>query len=330
MYCPKCGTENPDEVRFCGNCGAVFGAAPAAAVPIMMPKTSGLAIVALVLGILSLFTCALTAIPSIICGIISLIKIEKSGGRLTGKGFAITGIIVPLISLPILLMVILMPALSRVKAQAQTVTCRANLRQWALAYNLYFNENDGSFIPDENWPESLRLYGIDNENMLLCPTATKPEGQGAGTTFTAWKTLEGDIGSYGINGWVTNPNQNSNRLQGPIENYWRNIRKASRIGYIPLIMDCRQSSAFPLDTDSPPISENHELQSSNQMQRLCIKRHDMGINMAFMDGHVEEIGLKKLWIQKWHRTYNTEGPWTQKGGVKPTDWPPWMMSLRDF
>ena len=65
MYCPKCGTQNPDEVRYCGNCGTAFGAAPAAAAPIMpqtsvIPKTSRLAIAALVCAILSIFTCMIT------------------------------------------------------------------------------------------------------------------------------------------------------------------------------------------------------------------------------------------------------------------------------
>jgi len=24
MFCPKCGSENPDDARFCGNCGEAF------------------------------------------------------------------------------------------------------------------------------------------------------------------------------------------------------------------------------------------------------------------------------------------------------------------
>jgi prepilin-type processing-associated H-X9-DG protein len=61
-----------------------------------------------------------------------------------------------------------------------------------------------------------------------------------------------------------------------------------------------------------------------------MNRHNKGINMAFLDGHVEIIGLKELWIQKWHRTYDIEGPWTLKGGINPTEWPQWMRNFRDY
>ncbi len=27
MFCPKCGTENPEEAKFCSKCGAGLGAA---------------------------------------------------------------------------------------------------------------------------------------------------------------------------------------------------------------------------------------------------------------------------------------------------------------
>jgi len=29
MFCPKCGTENPDGAKFCSKCGAALGAVPA-------------------------------------------------------------------------------------------------------------------------------------------------------------------------------------------------------------------------------------------------------------------------------------------------------------
>jgi len=175
MYCPKCGTENPDEVQFCGNCGAAFDAGPTAAEQITI-KTSGLAITSMILGILSIFTCALTAIPSIICGIISLVRIEKSGGRLTGKGFAISGIILPVATLPILLMAILMPALSKVRQNAFRMVCSTNLSGIGKAMLLYANDYEDELpraggrytvwankLVDYQAPNRYEAYGISND-----------------------------------------------------------------------------------------------------------------------------------------------------------------------
>jgi prepilin-type processing-associated H-X9-DG protein len=66
------------------------------------------------------------------------------------------------------------------------------------------------------------------------------------------------------------------------------------------------------------------------MRRICIDRHDGFINMAFLDWSVRKVGLKELWILKWHRTFDTAGPWTMHGGVMPGDWPQWMKSFKDF
>lgn len=63
-------------------------------------KTEVLAIMSLVLGILAYFTCYITAIPAVICGIMALIRVGKSAGHLKGNGLAATGIIISA-SLPI-------------------------------------------------------------------------------------------------------------------------------------------------------------------------------------------------------------------------------------
>ena len=38
-----------------------------------------------------------------------------------------------------------MPALTRVKKQARTVACRANLKQWNLFFSMFTQENNGYF-----------------------------------------------------------------------------------------------------------------------------------------------------------------------------------------
>jgi len=143
MYCPKCGEENRDDAKVCGACNSVLTKNPAQAQDIDV-KNSGMAITALVLGILSIFTCGITAIPAIILGIVGLVKIEKSGGSLTGRGFAIAGIIVPVLSVPIiaLLMGILMPAMARTRQIAFRMTCGTNLSFIGKAMLIYSNDYD--------------------------------------------------------------------------------------------------------------------------------------------------------------------------------------------
>ena len=116
MYCPKCGTENPDNAQMCSSCSCVLTGISTQA-PALAAKTSRLAIASFVLAVLSPFTCLTTAIPAIILGIVSLVKIQKSSGQLKGSGLAIAGIAIGPVSLPIvaLLLGILMPALARVR-----------------------------------------------------------------------------------------------------------------------------------------------------------------------------------------------------------------------
>ena len=92
MYCPKCDRENVDGALYCVGCGFELAASPAVAVPVAA-RASGAAVAALVLGILVFFTCGITVIPAIICGIVALVKISGSNGLLKGKGMAITGLV---------------------------------------------------------------------------------------------------------------------------------------------------------------------------------------------------------------------------------------------
>jgi len=50
----------------------------------------------------------------------------------------------------------------------------------------------------------------------------------------------------------------------------------------------------------------------------------------FMSWSIRRVGLKELWTLKWHRTYNTAGPWTKAGAVQAENWPPWMRRFKDY
>jgi hypothetical protein len=69
------------------------------------PSADGLSIASMVLGIISLlsvclwFVASIVAIVSIVLGIVGLVRISKSNNQLSGKGFAISGIVCSGISL---------------------------------------------------------------------------------------------------------------------------------------------------------------------------------------------------------------------------------------
>lgn len=249
-----------------------------------------------------------------------------------------------------LLMSILMPALTRVKKQARTVACRANLKQWNLFFSMFTQDNNGYFEAgvgnghSNHWFSALRPLYKNDHKIMCCPTATKPIVDEYGVQaaelniFNAWGRFwgegyapEGDWGSYGINGWVENPPADLKTVYEGFDttNNWRtpNVKGANNV---PLLMDALRFNVFPLQNDTPAQNPYQAWQSTVHMQRVCIDRHDGATNMAFLDWSVRKVDLKELWTLKWHKTYTTSGPWTTAGGVLPTDWPEWMRRYRDY
>src|SRR5262245_35970619 len=93
-------------------------------------NTSGMAITSLILGFLGF--CGLTAIVGLILGIIAMVRINKSEGRLKGQGLAIAGVIISAVFL-LLLPALLVPAARQAKAKVLSIACLANAQQINLA-----------------------------------------------------------------------------------------------------------------------------------------------------------------------------------------------------
>ena len=100
-------------------------------------KTSGKAIASLVLGFLSIVGMCLTGIPGLILGIMGLGDVNRSGGRVGGKGLAIFGIV--LSSLGIVWTIIavligmLLPAVQAARTAARQMTSLNNMKMQSLA-----------------------------------------------------------------------------------------------------------------------------------------------------------------------------------------------------
>jgi len=115
--------------------------------PPKLPRC-GLALASLILGIASYFTCGLTILPAVICGIIALNKIKASNGALGGRGQAIAGIIVGaaavfVIAIGGLVAAIAIPSFAKARGSAQATLCMNNLKQLGMACQQYaLDHND--------------------------------------------------------------------------------------------------------------------------------------------------------------------------------------------
>jgi hypothetical protein len=340
MYCSKCGVENPENAQTCRSCGTQLSPPPVSSQDVM-PKRSSLAITAFILGIVS-FVFFPVGLIAIILGIASIIAIEKSGGRFTGKVFAVLGILIPVFvfCLIFVLMAALYPALVRAKKQARAVVCMTNLKQWGIVFCLYTQDNNGYFFTHKTdqtgcwWMDPLEAYCRDNKELLFCPEAAKPYEEGGDPSFAAWNVGD-ESGSYGLNGWSCNPAQEETTFPpgASAEYYWKtsNIKGASNI---PVFLDAAGIAGWPRHTDNPVDNpgesrERYKL-SGGGMDCFCINRHTGYSGVLFMDWSVRKAGLKELWTLKWHRQFDTEGRWTRAGHVMPSDWPPWMRNFRDY
>jgi prepilin-type N-terminal cleavage/methylation domain-containing protein/prepilin-type processing-associated H-X9-DG protein len=278
------------------------------------------------------------------------------------KAFTLIELLV-VIAIIALLMSILMPALARVKKQAQAVTCMSRLKSWGLlfklytdSYDAYFNEGWGWDQHSQNagkpntyglWMNALRPYYKDDK-MRFCPTAVRiVEGDNDFGTFKAWVRegianrypQPGELatkdfeGSYSINNW-TNYSPDGRGASRPAVNFWKSAAALKTANKVPLFADNTWHDAWPQETDTPVLMPFDfgwgNKGTTDEMNQFCIDRHSGWVNFAFADWSVRKVGLKELWTLKWHVKYSVNGPWTKAGGVLPGDWPQWLRKYKDY
>jgi prepilin-type processing-associated H-X9-DG protein len=252
------------------------------------------------------------------------------------------------ISVVMLLIALLLPALQKARNQARMAVCQANLKQWGTVLALYVDENEGqlpvlsgsrvlwlfrgSWLPegDPNRPKVFQK--VVTKGIACCPMAiqvrpgpatgvSRGSGSGgsfeirfaSGSTFQAWKITSPPPpfrGSYGFN----------------VTAFPESIDTFLSMGQanIPVILDSPDRMGRHINTREPPRREGAGLQT------FCINRHNGYINSLFLDWSVRRVGLKELWTLKWDDQSDTTGPWTKAGGVQPDDWPYWMQRFEDY
>ncbi|MHC4647747.1 MAG: type II secretion system protein [Planctomycetota bacterium] len=250
------------------------------------------------------------------------------------QGFTLIELLV-VISIIALLVSILVPALAKVKAQARTVVCASNLKQWGIIWKLFLDESAKvdpyddkreNFFPHRRgvvaWPLTIMEPdpNVFVKKLFLCPAATKPFSEGGVNPHAAWGG--GNFkGSYIINIWVANET-GGHRLSG-VDAYWRtpDVKSAWQV---PLLLDGQTGCMQPYPTDDPLPYEHCPWTPNgvSEIRRTCIKRHPPYYTQAlWLDYSVRKVTIKEIWRVKWHRY------WPKPEEAPLPVWPEWMKDV---
>jgi len=232
----------------------------------------------------------------------------------------------------------LLPALARAKAKAQTIKCNSNLKQLAVANFMYINDL-GKGWPWQlyggkgDWVQALMENYSSAHQVRFCPSTQSPAPAKRvdpvfGTVDQTWNNVVStnpnfNQASYGYNGWMYSGEWPDDFVEGMAKAQNAAFKTEADIvnaSQTPVMYDAIWVNAWPLAKDKPPRDlYKADPGRAAMMGRLTIPRHSHSgkaprnfnvkdllpgaINMSFQDGHTELIKLEKLWSLSWHKGY---------------------------
>ena len=197
---------------------------------------------------------------------------------------------------------------------------------WFSSIAPYMGED--SYYDD---PESAMDGGMA---VLYCPASKgvdesraigggpKPGATGSSKNRWRYHNMPAE-GNYAINFWVAGMDFD----MATSFNYVKpkqltlSLRDGNARGDAPAIADATWMEAIPMDPMQsagtmkqglPPYDDDPEYIYPNPpnddmgMRRYMINRHNMAINMVYVDGHAEKVKLEDLWMQRWNKGFRTQ------------------------
>lgn len=209
----------------------------------------------------------------------------------TSAGFTLIELLV-VFAIIAILAALLLPTLSRAKVAGRSATCRSNLHQIGLALQMYVDDHryypgleHTAPSPGVSGPAAVfQLQPYLSEVVFRCPV---PEDNPSGIVVTVGTRERQTVvshGAYGYNAFGCAPNTTRLRvglggIYSDEEQRWRLVSEAavrSPAGTIAF------GDAAPLGMVIAPVVIENYLPIS-----LPSRRHSLGANLLFCDGHVE-------------------------------------------
>ena len=240
-------------------------------------------------------------------------QISQISRPATKRGFTAAFTLIELlvvIAIIAILAAILFPVFAQARAKARAISCLSNLKQGALAYQMYTQDYDETtpcqvtptlfdtsvtpklYVSGGYWFQLLQPY-VKNWNMFVCPdrslTTTTAAAQGNPASYPVALGIREQ--GYGYNdGWLSDTGQGLVQQQDKDEN-GKTRRQGRSIASIDTPADC---VAFGDTYDSPgySIAMDNMLGDKDAPTKTSGLRHSGSFNFAFVDGHAKIIRMQ--------------------------------------